>query len=84
MLHQVFRRLRLPAIIGASMLAGGMMTGTAMAVQGHMWSARAALQRAYNQLQAAVPDKGGHRVAAMGLISQAIGEVNAGIAAGAP
>ncbi len=74
---------RMTVIVAASMIAGGAMTGTAMAIQGHMWNARAALERAYNQLQLAAPDKAGHRVNAMGLVNQALGEVNAGIAAGA-
>jgi len=65
------------------MLAGSLMTGTAFAYQGHMWNALHALQNAEAQLQAAVPDKGGHRVHAIGLIQQAISEVQAGIQAGA-
>jgi len=71
------------AIIGGSMIAGGLMTGTAMAYQGHMWNALHALQNAEAQLEAATPDKGGHRVNAIGLIQQAISEVQQGIAVGA-
>jgi hypothetical protein len=40
----------------------------------------ALLQSARGELQAATPNKGGHRERAMGLIDQAIGEVRAGIA----
>jgi hypothetical protein len=76
-------KLRLGAIVAVSMLAGGLMTGTAMAIQGHMWNARAALERAGAQLQAAAPDKAGHRVAAMSDVNAALSEVNAGISAGA-
>jgi len=48
-----------------------------------MLNARADLYAANRQLQLAIADKGGHRVNAMNLVEQAIGEVNAGIAAGA-
>jgi hypothetical protein len=75
-------RGRLAVVIAASMIAGGLLTGTAMAYQVHMWNALHALQSADAQLQAALPDKGGHRDNAISLINQAIGEVNAGIAAG--
>jgi len=74
---------RMSAIIGGSMIAGGLMTGTAMAYQGHMWNALHALQNAEAQLEAAAPDKGGHRVNAIGLVQQAISEVKEGIAVGA-
>jgi hypothetical protein len=74
---------RMAVVIGGSMIAGGLMTGTAMAYQGHMFNALHALQNAEAQLQAAAPDKGGHRVNAIGLVQQAIAEVQAGIAAGA-
>jgi hypothetical protein len=57
--------------------------GTALAVQSHMVNARGDLQAALNQLNMAVPDKAGHRVNAINLVNQAIGQVNAGIAAGA-
>ncbi len=74
---------RMATVVGASMIAGGLMTGTAMAYQGHMWNALHALQNAEAQLQAAAPDKGGHRVNAIGLVQQAIAEVQAGIQVGA-
>jgi hypothetical protein len=61
----------------------GVGAGTAWAVQTHMINARDALQNALGELQAAEPDKGGHRVNAINLVNQAIGEVNAGIAVGA-
>jgi len=76
-------RLRLAAIVTGSMLAGGLMTGTAMAVQGHMFNALHALNSAENQLNLALPDKGGYRVQALGLVQQAIAAVHAGIQAGA-
>jgi hypothetical protein len=57
--------------------------GTAYAVQTHMFNARDDLNNAVNELNIAIPDKGGHRVTAINLVNQAIGEVNAGIQAGA-
>jgi len=61
----------------------GVGAGTAWAVQTHMLNARDDLQNALNELQQALPDKGGHRVNAINLVNQAIGEVNAGIQVGA-
>jgi hypothetical protein len=53
----------------------------AMAVyQPNMLNARASLRSALSDLQAATPDKGGHRDNAIGFVKQALGEVNAGIA----
>ncbi|HEX4557880.1 MAG TPA: hypothetical protein VH166_01535 [Mycobacterium sp.] len=57
--------------------------GTAYAVQTHMFNARDDLNNAVNELQIAVPDKGGHRVTAINLVNQAIDQVNQGIQAGA-
>jgi hypothetical protein len=45
-----------------------------------MVAARADLNKAKNQLQLALHDKGGHRAKAVGLVNSAIAEVNAGIA----
>ena len=76
-------KLRMTAVVAGSMLAGALIGGSAMAYQGHMWNALHALQNADNQLQMAAPDKGGHRVNAINLVNEAIGEVQAGIAVGA-
>jgi hypothetical protein len=57
--------------------------GTAYAVQTHMFNARDDLQNALNELQQAIPDKGGHRVSAINLVNQAIDQVNQGIQFGA-
>jgi hypothetical protein len=54
--------------------------GYAIGAQPHMNESLAFLQSARGELQAATPNKGGHRERAMGLIDQAIGEVRAGIA----
>jgi hypothetical protein len=61
----------------------GVGAGTAWAVQTHMLNALGDLQNALSELQAAIPDKGGHRVNAINLVNQAISETNAGIAVGA-
>ncbi len=74
---------RTSALVAGSMLAGSLMTGTAFAYQGHMWNALHALQNAEAQLEAASANKGGHRVNAIGLVQQAIAEVQAGIQVGA-
>jgi hypothetical protein len=71
--------------IGTSLMAltfGMMGAGTAYAYQEHMFNARNALQNAVNELNAAEHDKGGHREAAVGLVNQAINQVNLGITAG--
>ena len=53
-----------------------------MAEQPHMENARDYLQQAQKELQQARANKGGHRVTALDLCSQAINEVNRGIKAG--
>ncbi|HEY9084742.1 MAG TPA: hypothetical protein VIN40_02175 [Candidatus Tyrphobacter sp.] len=60
----------------------GLGSGVALAYQVHMQNALGDLNAAYHQLQVAIPDKAGHRVQAMSLVSQAISQVQAGIAAG--
>jgi hypothetical protein len=69
----------LALVLAIGMGLGG---GIALAVQGHMWNALSDLRAAHAQLVAAVPDKAGHRVNAINLVNRAIGEVQAGIAAG--
>jgi hypothetical protein len=44
-----------------------------------MQNALSALQEAREQLVAAAPDKGGHRVAAINLVDQAINQVQMGM-----
>lgn len=53
--------------------------GTALAVQNHMINARNYLNSALTELQAAQPDKGGHRANAINSVKTAIAEVNQGI-----
>lgn len=71
-------RKLLPVV--CAFILGILMTATVMARQPHMYAARTDLRSAYSELQAAEADKGGHRNNAMGLINQAIDQVNAGIA----
>lgn len=51
------------------------------AAQQHMLSARSSLNSALADLEAAQPDKGGHRNNAINLVKQAISQVTAGIQA---
>jgi hypothetical protein len=72
--------------IGTSLVAltfGTLGAGTAYAIQQHMLNARNDLQQAANELNAAEHDKGGHRETAVGLVQQAIDQVNQGIQVGA-
>ena len=74
--------LRKTSLIVAVAASAAFAAGYAIAAQPHMQNALRALQRADSELQAALPDKGGHRVNAINLVGQAINEVNAGIIAG--
>ncbi len=66
-------------LLGAA-IAASVGVGYAIGAQPHMNESIALLQSARGELQAATPNKGGHRERAMGLIDQAIAEVRAGIA----
>ena len=61
-------------------LLGVVAIAGAVPDQPNMQAARSSLQTARAELQKATPDKGGHRVNAIGLVNSAIAEVNAGIA----
>jgi len=67
------------ALLLTAALASGFFAGRASARQDHMLNARGHLRQAREQLQDAVADKGGHRDKAIGLINDAIAEVDAGI-----
>ncbi|HEY1425848.1 MAG TPA: hypothetical protein VGF50_04175 [Caulobacteraceae bacterium] len=75
---------RAPLAVGVLLAAIGLGYGVGMtqANQPHMRAALADLNLAKGELQVAMRNKGGHRVAALNLTKQAIGEVEAGIAAG--
>ena len=60
-------------------VAVGAAIGVAVADQPHMHNALNDLRAARHQLDVAEADKGGHRVTAIGLVDQAITEVQAGI-----
>ena len=66
----------------AALLAAGVWVGRATANQPHMQSALDHLQSAKAELEVSTHDKGGHRVNALRLVNEAIGEVHKGIAAG--
>jgi hypothetical protein len=71
-------------LIGAGVaMVASFAAGFALAAQPHMQAALKALRNSKVDLEAALPDKAGHRVKAIGLVDQAIAEVQAGIAAGA-
>jgi hypothetical protein len=59
----------------------GVFIGQAIADQPHMQAALDALIGARDQLVAASPNKGGHRMAAIRLTNEAIAETRMGIAA---
>jgi hypothetical protein len=76
-------KLALVAAVSAVLFAGaGVGAGLAYADQTHMDNALGDLNAAQSELQAALPDKAGHRVDALGLVDQAINQVNLGIQAG--
>jgi hypothetical protein len=68
------------SIFAALIVLGVVAIAVAVPDQPFMKAARGDLNTARNQLQQATPDKGGHRVKAIGLVNSAIAEVNAGIA----
>jgi len=74
--------LRKAALVSAFGMAATFAAGYAVAAQPHMQAALRALSNASGELNAALPDKGGHRVKAIGLVNDAIAETEAGIAAG--
>ena len=67
------------AVFALALFTTGILTGTAIAEQGHMNNAANALQTAIDQLNMATPNKGGHRERALGLARQALDEVYEGI-----
>ena len=71
-----FRRSLIAVLALGVLFVIGCVTGRG---QPHMQAALDHLQSARSELQVAVADKGGHRVRAIGLVDQAIGEVEAGM-----
>src|ERR1044071_4124596 len=72
--------MRAKLVFAAVLLLVTAAIAGAISDQPMMQAARADLQTAKRELQAALPDKGGHRVNAIRLVNSAIAEVNAGIA----
>jgi hypothetical protein len=79
----ILARRNLLAGMGVALAAGPAATLAAspvMANQGNMDAAMRALENALAALRRATPNKGGHKERAVGLIEQAMAEVQAGIA----
>lgn len=74
MIRSLFRT---PALAAIALSLG---IGYAIGAQPHMTASITLLQSARAELQAALPNKGGHRERGLQLIDQAIGEVQAGLA----
>ena len=74
------RKIGLPALFLSGAIVGGALTGIVSAAQPHMNAALSDLYAARTQLQVALPDKGGHRDRAIGLVNSAINETRAGMA----
>ncbi len=78
-----FNRRWLAGAAGVTVIAAASFaSGCVVAAQPHMYNALGALQNARSELQVAESNKAGHRVNALRLVNEAIGEVQAGIAAG--
>ncbi|HEY3621325.1 MAG TPA: hypothetical protein VGL12_02810 [Roseiarcus sp.] len=67
------------AAAGAAVSALAVTSTPTLAYQGNMERALSAIGAAMQSLQAATPNKGGHRERAMRLVEHAMGEVQAGI-----
>jgi hypothetical protein len=74
----IFRRAALGAAVAATAL-GAFFAGTAVADQPRMRSALSELRLARRDLNAASPDKGGHRAEAIRLVNEAIRHVEMGV-----
>ncbi len=67
------------ALALAAVVLGGFLAGRAAADQPRMQAALGHLRAARGELEGAVADKGGHRVRALRLVDDAIGQVERGI-----
>jgi hypothetical protein len=72
--------MRARSVFAILMLFAIAVIAAAVPDQPFMKAARGDLNTARSELQKATPDKGGHRVNAIGMVNSAIAEVNAGIA----
>lgn len=73
------RPLTSALLLFVTLLVGGYAAGRAHAAQPHMNTALAHLRNARHELDVAAADKGGHRERAIGIVSRAIEQVEAGI-----
>jgi len=73
------RQSILSALLFTLVLMGGFVAGRVHAAQPHMNAALNHLRGAHRELDMATADKGGHRAKAIGLVRDAIAEVEAGI-----
>jgi hypothetical protein len=74
------KQLMIRSLALGAMIATSFGIGFAIGAQPHMEAALGLLQNARAELQAALPNKGGHRERAIGLVDQAIAETKNGIA----
>lgn len=74
------KQLMVRALALGAVIATSFGIGFAIGAQPHMEAALGLLQNARGELQAALPNKGGHRERAIGLVDQAIAETRNGIA----
>ena len=72
----------LGAVALGATLTSGIFIGVALADQPHMQNALDSLHSARHELEVALDDKGGHRVAAIRDVDAAIDEVRAGMHVG--
>ncbi|MEP9379816.1 hypothetical protein ABLE91_24100 [Aquabacter sp. CN5-332] len=76
-----FTKITAAFVLGLGVALGGqMLVSNAQANQPNMVAGLEQLRAARASIQAATPNKGGHREQALGLIDQAIEQVRAGIA----
>lgn len=78
-MNTVSRRTVVGAIFSSALLGLALPSRAKAADQPHMQAALDALRIAQRELHEAMADKGGHRVKAEKLVSDAIGEVEKGI-----
>lgn len=73
------KRLAASLLVLGLALFGGLLAGRVCADQPHMQAALDHLRAARRQLEVAEADKGGHRVKALRLVSEAVVQVEHGI-----
>ncbi|HWO03044.1 MAG TPA: hypothetical protein VNS63_27635 [Blastocatellia bacterium] len=79
-MQSVSRRSIVGILFSGALVGLILPSRTKAADQPHMQAAIEALRTAQRELQAASTDKGGHRAKALGLVNNAISEVEKGIA----